>query len=53
MRDAVSGRLEGIWSGRMVLGPGSVVNDGSEVDVLPDLSSSRDPEVVFCVSEEF
>lgn len=36
MRDAVSGRLEGIWSGRMLLDPGSVVDDSSEVDALPE-----------------
>lgn len=44
MRDAVSGRLERIWSGRMLLGPGSIV------DVLSDLSSSNDSEVASCVS---
>lgn len=31
----------------------SLVDDGSEVDALPDLCSWSDPEVASCVSEEF
>lgn len=62
-RNAVSGRLEGIWSGGTLLGPGSVhhvlirdtphlhQDQPTDGDALPDLSSMSDPVVSYCVSE--
>lgn len=45
-----------VWTqGRFPAGgpAASLVDDGSEVDALLNLSSSSDPEVASCVSEEF